>query len=196
MRKYITDYIDRLAGGLRRIDPAAIEAVVTALEAARREERTIFLIGNGGSAATASHMANDLQKLASGDKTPPYRAVALTDNVPLLTAWANDTDYAQVFVRQLAALAHSGDLLVAITGSGNSPNILSAMTWAREAGLTMIAFLGSDGGKAAKLADHVLLYPETHYGRIEDAHLVLEHLIANYLRDLPQDPLEKGGKIG
>lgn len=196
MRDYITDYIDRLAEGLRRIDPAAIEAVVAALEAARRQGRTIFLIGNGGSAATASHMANDLQKLASGEKTPPYRAVALTDNVPLLTAWANDADYAQVFVRQLSALARAGDLLVAITGSGNSKNVLEALAWANDAGLTTIAFLGFDGGKAAALADHVLLYPETHYGRIEDAHLVLEHLIANYLRDLPEEPLEKDRKIG
>ena len=196
MRDYVKEYIDRLAEGLRQIDPAAIEAIVKALDTARQEERTIFLIGNGGSAATASHMANDLQKLATGKKTPPYRAVALTDNVPLLTAWANDADYAQVFVRQLAALAHSGDVLVAITGSGNSKNILEALTWAKDSGLTTIAFLGFDGGKAADLTDHVLLYPEGHYGRIEDAHLVLEHLIANYLRDLPEEPLEKDAEIG
>ena len=191
MQDYITDYIDRLAEGLRRIDPQAIEAVVETLEQARRRNRRIFLIGNGGSAATASHMTNDLQKLASSGKSSPYRAIGLTDNVPLMTAWGNDESYETIFTRQLEPLAERGDVLVAITGSGNSPNILHTMTRAREMGLVVIAFLGFTGGKAKDLADHVLLFPESHYGRVEDAHLILEHLISNYLRDLP----EKGSSL-
>ncbi len=183
MQDYINDYIDRLSEGLRAVDAAAIAAVVEALEQARVERRTIFIIGNGGSAATASHMANDLQKLASHGKNVAFRAVALTDNVPLITAWANDDDYETAFVRQLQALAHTDDLLVSITGSGNSPNIVRAAEWAREAGMTTISLLGFDGGKMKALSDHVLLFPEGHYGRIEDAHLILEHMIANYLRD-------------
>jgi len=198
MQDYVTDYIDRLADGLRKIDPRAIEAVVEALERARRGNRRIFLIGNGGSAATASHMANDLQKLASSGKSLPYRAIGLTDNVPLLTAWGNDESYETIFTRQLEPLAEKGDVLVAITGSGNSPNILHTMTRAREMGLVVIAFLGFTGGKAKGLADHVLLFPESHYGRVEDAHLVLEHLISNYLHDLPeQSPsLKAKGRSG
>ena len=185
MKDYVRDYIDRLEQGLRAIDPAAIGEVVKVLERARVEERTLFIIGNGGSAATASHMANDLQKLASQGKSPAYRAIALTDNVPLLTAWGNDEDYSAVFVRQLEALARGGDLLIAITGSGNSKNIVRAMEWAKKATLETIALLGFDGGKARSIADHVLLFAEDHYGRIEDAHMILEHMIANYLADLP-----------
>ena len=185
MKDYVKGYIDKLEQGLRAIDPAAIVEVVEALERARLEQRTLFIIGNGGSAATASHMANDLQKLASQGKDEAFRAIALTDNVPLLTAWGNDEDYTAVFVRQLEALARDGDLLIAITGSGNSPNIVRAMEWAKSAGLETIALLGFDGGKAKDFADHVLLFPEDHYGRIEDAHMILEHMIANYLANMP-----------
>jgi len=185
MKDYVRNYIDRLEQGLRAIDPTAIAEVVEVLESARVEERTLFIIGNGGSAATASHMANDLQKLASQGKAPAYRAIALTDNVPLITAWGNDEDYTAVFVRQLEALAHQGDVLIAITGSGNSPNIIRAMEWAKDEGLDTIALLGFDGGKARSIADHVLLFAEDHYGRIEDAHMILEHMIANYLAEMP-----------
>ena len=185
MKDYVKEYIDKLEQGLRAIDPSAIAEVVEALERARAEQRTLFIIGNGGSAATASHMANDLQKLASQGKSPAFRAIALTDNVPLLTAWGNDEDYTAVFVRQLQALARVGDVLIAITGSGNSQNIVRAMEWAKEAGLETIALLGFDGGKAKHIADHVLLFREDHYGRIEDAHMILEHMIANYLCDMP-----------
>ena len=185
MKYYVKNYIDRLEQGLRSIDPEAIADVVEALEQARVEQRTLFIIGNGGSAATASHMANDLQKLASQGKSPAFRAIALTDNVPLITAWGNDEDYTAVFVRQLEALAYPGDVLIAITGSGNSPNIVRAMGWAKDSGIETIALLGFDGGRAKAIADHVLLFPEDHYGRIEDAHMVLEHMITNYLAEMP-----------
>ncbi len=186
MRDYIRDYIDRLEQGLREINPVTIERVVETLENARRERRTIFIIGNGGSAATASHMANDLQKLASHSKSAAYRAIALTDNVPLITAWANDADYEEVFTRQLEVLAQTGDLLIVITGSGNSKNIVHAVKWAKAAELTTIALLGFDGGEVMNLADHALLFAEDHYGRVEDAHMILEHIIANYLHDLSE----------
>jgi len=185
MRDYVVDYIDRLADGLRKIDVRAIEGTVAALEEARRKGRRIYLVGNGGSAATASHFANDLQKLASKGKTKPYRAIALSDNVPLLTAWGNDESYDVVFTRQLEALAERGDVLLAITGSGNSPNIVSAVRRAKELGLVTIALLGFSGGKVKELADHVLLFPEAHYGRVEDAHMVLDHLVTNHLATLP-----------
>jgi len=186
MRDYIREYIDRLEQGLREINPVAIERVVDTLETARQERRTIFIIGNGGSAATASHMANDLQKLASHSKSAAYRAIALTDNVPLITAWANDVNYKEVFTRQLEVLAQTGDLLIVITGSGNSKNIVHAVKWAKGAGLKTIALLGFDGGIVKELADHTLLFSEDHYGRVEDAHMILEHMIANYLHDLSE----------
>ena len=185
MRDYIREYIDRLEQGLREINPVAIERVVETLENARQKRRTIFIIGNGGSAATASHMANDLQKLASQGKSLAYRAIALTDNVPLITAWANDADYKEVFTRQLEALAQEGDILIVITGSGNSKNIVHAVKWAKATGLKTIAFLGFDGGVVKEVTDHTLLFAEDHYGRVEDAHMILEHMITNYLHDLP-----------
>jgi D-sedoheptulose 7-phosphate isomerase len=184
MENYVKDYIDKLQQGLRKISPQHIAQLVDALEEARIQQKMIFIIGNGGSAATASHMANDLQKLASKGKVPAFRAIALTDNVPLMTAWANDEDYTAIFVRQLEALASQGDILIAITGSGNSPNIVRSMKWAQDNQLKTIALLGFNGGKAGQIADHVLLFAENHYGRVEDAHMILEHMIANYLADM------------
>jgi D-sedoheptulose 7-phosphate isomerase len=101
-----------------------------------------------------------------------------------MTAWGNDEDYTAIFVRQLEALASQEDILIAITGSGNSPNIVRAMKWAQDNKLKTIALLGFNGGKARLIADHVLLFAEDHYGRVEDAHMILEHMIANYLAEM------------
>lgn len=145
---------------------------------ARAAGRMIFIIGNGGSAATASHMANDLNKGASVPGQPRFRALALTDNVPLITAWANDTHYQNIFVEQMMNFLEPGDVLVAISGSGNSPNITTAVEWARQAGAITVGLTGGTGGKLKGLADCCLIVPSDRMEQIEDMHLALVHALA------------------
>jgi D-sedoheptulose 7-phosphate isomerase len=178
-------YLGYLATLAKQVDPAAVAAVMERLDAARREQRTVFIIGNGGSAATASHMATDLSfgtRRAQGARRP--RAVSLTDNQALMTAAANDEGYAGVFVAQLEPLYRPGDLLVAISASGNSPNVLKAVQWVKARGGQVIGFIGFDGGALRRdcdLAVHVKTQAG-EYGPVEDVHLMLNHLIAAWLR--------------
>lgn len=144
---------------------------------------TIFLVGNGGSAATASHFACDLAKGARARGMPPFRVVALTDNVPLLTAWANDTDYERVFAEQLITLARPDDVIILISGSGNSPNILATARAARHVHATTIALTGQTGGKLARLADVVVRVPASSIEQVEDAHLIIAHSVCVALRE-------------
>jgi len=143
------------------------------------------VIGNGGSAATASHMMNDLCKGTLGHKGdapwPRLRVIALTDNVSLMTAWANDTDYNHIFSEPLKNLAERGDLLIAISASGNSPNILAAVEAAKQIGVNVIGLTGFGGGKLAKLAEISFVVPSDGYGPVEDVHMILDHIITGYL---------------
>lgn len=180
---YAEDYFRKLKEGLDRLDLEALGAVIEVLERARDEGRQIFICGNGGSAATASHFANDLNKLASIGQSKKFKAIALTDNVPLMTAWANDEDYAEIFAQQLDNLLDERDVVIGISGSGNSENVVRAMELARQRGAITIGFLGFDGGRMKESVDHYILFEESHYGRVEDAHLILEHLISHFLRD-------------
>lgn len=165
----------------------AMERIVPVLLRARTEDRTIFFLGNGGSASTASHFVTDIAKVAGG--TEPrgpghrFRCVALNDNVPGLTAWANDTDYSRIFAGPLRALAEKGDVVVAISGSGNSPNVLEAARVAREMGLTTIGLTGIGGGKLKDLVDVPVVVPSNSMQHTEDVHLILCHLLTAYLRD-------------
>ena len=165
---------------LAAVDFRQIEAI---LLRARDEGRTVFIIGNGGSAATASHMANDLNKGAAVAGQRRFRALALTDNVPLITAWANDTRYEEIFVEQMANFFHPGDVLIAISGSGNSPNIIAALEWARNEGAVTIGLTGGSGGRLLGLVDCCLLVPSNRMEQIEDMHLVLAHAICVSLRN-------------
>ena len=167
-------------GDLAAVDFRQVEAI---LLRAREEGRTVFIIGNGGSAATASHMANDLNKGAAVAGQRRFRALALTDNVPLITAWANDTQYEQIFVEQMANFFHPGDVLIAISGSGNSPNIIAALEWARREGAVTIGLTGGNGGQLLGLVDCGLLVPSNRMEQIEDMHLVLAHAICVSLRN-------------
>ena len=189
---YVTAYLDRLHGVLRSLPVDDLADALQLLEEAHVQKRQVFLAGNGGSAATASHMANDFLKgVATGDK-PGLRAIGLADNVPLVTAIANDEGYENVFAHQLSALAQPGDLLVVLSGSGNSPNIVQAVETARKLGMTTIAFLGMGGGKAAKMAEVSIIVPSDDYGPIEATHLIFDHLITAYLHSW----LEKGHGTG
>lgn len=177
-------YVGYMAMVLGRIDPKAVEALIEELEAARRQARTVFFAGNGGSASTASHFANDLAKAARVDGEPGFRTVSLVDNSAVMTALANDEGYESVFTGQMRDLFGPGDVLVAISASGNSPNVIAALKLAKQLGGRTVGIVGFDGGALRSLCDLVVHVPSEpgEYGPVEDAHLVVNHLIADYLR--------------
>lgn len=175
-------YIQYLQSVLQRVDPAEIGAFIETLLDARRRGATVFFIGNGGSAATASHFANDLA-FGTNDYDQPFRVLSLTDNVPVLTALGNDFGYEEIFVRQLRVMGKPNDVLVAISASGNSPNLIKAFDHALAAGIKTVAITAFDGGKMRAMADsgiHVPTEPK-EYGPAEDVHMVLDHLVVSYL---------------
>jgi D-sedoheptulose 7-phosphate isomerase len=148
-----------------------------------RRGGTVFMLGNGGSAATASHFACDLAKGTQAAGLPAFRVVSLSDNVPLMTAWANDTNYERIFAEQLATLIHPADIVIAISASGNSPNILAAARLARQSDAMTLALTGQDGGKLSRLADFTIYVPSQSIEQVEDAHLVIAHSLCVVLRE-------------
>jgi D-sedoheptulose 7-phosphate isomerase len=175
-------YLAYLQTVLQRIDPGEIEQFIRTLLDARERGTTVFFIGNGGSAATASHFANDVS-IGTNDYDKPFRALSLTDNVSVLTAIGNDFGYEQIFVRQLRVLAQKGDVVVGISASGNSPNLISAFEYARSREIKTVAITAFDGGKLRPMADEGIHVPTAprEYGPAEDAHMVLDHLVGAYL---------------
>jgi len=182
---FAKEYLSGLKGVLDRLPLKPLDEIIRVIEQARDEGRQIFVIGNGGSAATASHMMNDLCKGTLGHKGdapwPRLRVIALTDNVSLMTAWANDTDFNHIFSEPLKNLAQRGDVLVAISASGNSPNIIAAVEAAKQIGVTVLGLAGFTGGKLSKMADVSLVVPSDGYGPVEDIHMILDHIITSYL---------------
>jgi len=165
----------------------AVRKIAAVLLRARAEDRTVFFFGNGGSASTASHFVTDIAKVAGGTEAKGpgkrFRCLCLNDNVPGVTAWANDVNYAAVFAGQLKSLAVKGDVVVAISGSGNSPNVLEAVRAARTMGLTTIGLTGMGGGQLKDLVDVALVVPSNSMQHTEDTHLVTLHVLTAYLRD-------------
>lgn len=155
-------------------------AAIGLLGQARSENRQVFIAGNGGSASTASHMAADLIKTVGEASGHGFRIIALTDNVPLLSAIGNDVGFDQIFSGQLSSLGRAGDVLVVISGSGKSVNVVKAVETAHDVGIHTIGFLGKGGGKVATMVDVSVVVPSDEYGYIEDAHLAFNHLIATY----------------
>ena len=186
----LAEYRDGLKAVLDALCDEDVQIFADYLHDAYERGKFIFIIGNGGSAATASHMACDLGKTVLGrDIAAPrrrFRALALTDNMPLVTAWGNDVQYEMVFAQQLRNLATEGDLLVVITGSGNSPNIVAAVQAARELGVTAVGLLGFDGGAVKGLLQHAIVAESDNYGYIEDAHMMLTHLVTAYFKQALQ----------
>ncbi len=180
--QHIQSYLAELQGVIEGISPAEIAQVVELISEAGRRGQLIFICGNGGSASTASHMACDLAKGARVPGSPSLRAIALTDSLPQLTAWANDTSYENCFGGQLEGLGGAGDLLIAISGSGNSPNVLRAVEVARDLGMTTIGLAGFKGGKLKGLVDYCLVVPAPSIEQVEDVHLILEHTICTTIR--------------
>jgi D-sedoheptulose 7-phosphate isomerase len=176
-------YLGEMERALRALSRDDVRRVVGALFDAWRWGKTTWLIGNGGSAATASHMMNDLCKCTLVDGQPRFRAIALTDNVPLMTAISNDVEYAEIFVEKLRTFLSPGDIVIAISGSGNSPNIVRAVAYAKERGALTIGLCGRPGGMLAKTADLRVIVPADRIGQQEDGHLVLNHAIALAVRE-------------
>ncbi len=177
------EYFDKVSELLREM-PEASEAFIEALWQGFEADKTIFLIGNGGSAANASHFGQDLAKgtLSSMDATRRFRVIPLTDNIGFITALANDEGYDSVFEQQLRNLARAGDLLVAISGSGNSPNVIRAVEYARSLDMTVIGVTGFDGGVLKTLSDVSVHVPVDDMGMTEALHAVVFHLAMGQLR--------------
>lgn len=180
---FVEDYRKQTIEAVNNIDASLVEKAISWLEQARAEDHHIFVCGNGGSASTASHFACDMLKGASYKRHKRFRIMALTDQLPTLTAYANDVSYECVFVEQLRNFAQPGDVFFGISGSGNSPNVLRAIEYANEAGCKTIALTGRDGGKLGPLAQLNIQVPAPHMGRIEDAHMIACHMIAYYFME-------------
>ncbi len=179
----IRKYLDEARDVLEKVSVAGIRRVIDTLLSAYLEDRQIFIMGNGGSAATASHFANDMNKAASVDGKRRFRAIALTGNVPLLTALGNDLSYDDIFVEQLKNLYCDGAVVIGISSSGSSENVLRALRFAKSRGGTTIGFTGYGGGKLRDIVDRCLTVPSHSVAQVEDVHLVLEHLLCTMLRE-------------
>jgi D-sedoheptulose 7-phosphate isomerase len=178
MENFVEQYISGQVSALRSIKNNEVANLVSLFRHALDEDRQIFVCGNGGSAANASHFVTDLGK-GSSDKTyRRFRCLSLNDNVSWMTALGNDYDYSEVFSRQLMNLARRGDILMVMSVSGSSPNLVKAVEWAKANGCNTIALVGGEKGRLAEIADHVLVVDDTHYGRVEDAHMGICHIIA------------------
>ncbi len=175
---FAASYKQALLETIETIDLDKVGQAIEWFREARDQGRQIFVCGNGGSAAAASHFVTDMVKGASYKRPVRFRILALTDSIPTLTAYANDVSYDVVFVEQLKNFAQPGDLVMGISGSGNSPNVLRAVEWANSAGCRTLALTGRDGGRLGPLAQLNIQVPEPHMGRIEDAHLIICHMIA------------------
>ena len=176
------DYLTNLTRVLALVPGEAVGRAIGLLLEARARGKRVYVIGNGGSSATASHFVCDLVKTARVAGFEPVRAFALTDNTPLLTAWANDSAYEDIFAEQVNALADSGDLEIGITASGNSPNIVAGLRAATARGAQTIGLLGFDGGRARDLVDVAIHIESYDYGIVEDAHSAITHAIATAVR--------------
>jgi D-sedoheptulose 7-phosphate isomerase len=194
VRRELERYWGELASVARAMPFDALAALVGLLLDCRRRGGTVFIVGNGGSAATASHFACDLAKGTRTAGLAAFRVVPLTDNVPLLTAWANDTSYERVFAEQLEPLVAHGDLVVAISTSGNSPNVIAAAEVARRAGAATVALTGRSGGQLGRRADLTIRVPAGSIEQVEDAHLAIAHSLCVALRQaLREESADRAG---
>jgi D-sedoheptulose 7-phosphate isomerase len=183
----VRSFLERVGQELQRIDPAEVKALANAMYGCYLEDRTIFVIGNGGSGSNASHFCEDIGKGTlrredfDDDRKRRIRILSLTDNTPYILAWGNDEGFERVFVEQLKNLARPGDLLIAISGSGNSPNILQAVEWAKKHGVRTFGCTGFGGGKLRGLAHHSFHVPLDDMGIVESIHLAAFHWVVDDL---------------
>ena len=180
---YLKSYKQNSVQIMQKIADEDVAHLIDLLAAARKDNRQIFLCGNGGSAATASHLANDLGKGASWGREKRFRVLALTDNISWITALANDTDYSEIFIEQLKNYAQPEDLLVAFSGSGNSSNILKDVEWANDNELITVGVTGRPGGELGEMARHPIFVESSHMGHIEEGHFLIQHLVGYFFME-------------
>ena len=191
---FVRTYLEGIKACLDALSATQVLQVVRLLDEVYQAERQVFVVGNGGSAATASHLACDLSKNAgpAGGDWPRLRVISLTENTPYIMALANDLGFERIFAEQIKTLARRDDLVIAISGSGNSPNILEALHAAGKIGARTVGFLGFDGGQARRLVDVAIVVPSRDYGKIEDTHLILGHLVTEWFRQRLDQRLTSG----
>jgi len=187
----IKGYIDGLQSTLDGLPIEDIQQVIQLLAEARLNRQQIFIMGNGGSASTASHFICDLSKNTRRPDLPNFKAIGLTDNMAIFSALANDEGYESVFAQQLASLLQPGDVVIGISASGNSPNVLNAIELANQMGATTIGFTGFDGGRLKSMVAYGIHTQSTCIEHVEDIHLMLEHVISKELRDMDYDILDE-----
>ncbi len=185
MKQWVADYLTAQQAAHDSIPIDAVARIIEQFRTALREDRQIFVFGNGGSAANASHFATDLGKGSSDKLGKRFRVLSLNDNVSWMTALGNDYAYEDVFVRQLMNYAKPGDLVLAMSVSGDSPNVVKAVDWANRNGLHTIALVGGKRGKLAEIARQAIVINDTHYGRAEDAHMGICHMICYSFMENP-----------
>ncbi len=183
-------YFAELEQMLRAISQPNLDAVLCLLEEAYRSGHRIFIMGNGGSAATASHFALDLAKNTIISGVPRLKAISLTDHVPLITAWSNDTAYEHIFAEQLANMIESGDVVIGISTSGNSSNVINALNLAKQFRASTIGLLGAQGGKIKDMVDAYVLAPGQNIEQEEGAHMILAHVITRHMREVVRSHAE------
>jgi D-sedoheptulose 7-phosphate isomerase len=186
MKQWITEYLTAQKAALDSIPPEAVAKLIETLQKALAADRQIFVLGNGGSAMNSSHFATDLGKGASDKIGRRFRVLSLNDNVAWMTAIGNDYAYDQIFVRQLENYGRAGDILLALSVSGNSPNAVKAVEWAAANGLHVIALVGGKRGRMAELAHEAIVINSTHYGRVEDAQMAICHLLCYSFMENPE----------
>ena len=177
MKPWIEDYLTKHKAALESMPFETLPSIIEVFRQAWQDDRQIFVFANGGSAASCSHFATDLGKGSSDKLSKRFKVTSLNDNTAWITALGNDYSYEDIFVRQLMNYAQPGDVAFTMSVSGSSPNLVKAFQWAKEKGLTTIALVGQKRGKLAEIADHVVVINDSHYGRAEDVHMTIAHMI-------------------
>jgi D-sedoheptulose 7-phosphate isomerase len=180
----ITTYFNDIECMLQAVSQTHLQHVLSLLEQAYFDRRRIFIMGNGGSAATASHFALDLAKNTIEPPAQRLKAISLTDHVPLITAWSNDTAYENIFAEQLATMIEPGDVAIGISTSGNSPNVIKALLLTKQLGGVTIGLLGAEGGMIKGIVDAFVLAPGWNIEQEEDAHMIMAHVITRHMRHI------------
>ncbi len=192
----INSYFTELELMLRAISRAHLQDILSLLEEAYHNGHRIFIMGNGGSAATASHFALDLAKNTIMPGAPRLKAISLTDHVPLITAWSNDTAYEHIFEEQLANMIEPGDVVIGISTSGNSLNVINALHLAKKSGAATAGLLGAKGGLIKNMVDACVLAPGQNIEQEEDAHMILTHIITRHMREVVRSYAQKLAMAG
>ncbi len=192
LKNFSKNYFEEVRKAVDKLDLEKIQKITEVIYDAYKNDKQIFIMGNGGSASTASHFACDLSKgtlqRIYDEKEKRFRVISLTDNVATIMALGNDLSFEDVFVQQLRNLVNKDDVVIGISGSGNSANVIKAIEYAKECGAKTVGFLGfKTGGKLHDLVDYEITVQDNHYGRIEDIHLILEHLITNNLAEMKKE---------